>query len=173
MLQSHNRKTRCPLIMTQTNEHNAKKTFANELFIPEIIKMIDNGHTVTIGLRGYSMRPFLEDGRDKALLTKPGNIGIGDVVLAEIAPKRYALHRVVNISEDTVTLRGDGNLAVEKCRHADIHGFAIGFYRKGSKHMDSTSGIKWRTYSFIWTRLLPIRRYLLFAYRAINRLTAH
>lgn len=173
MPQGYNRKKRSALIMTQTNEQYAKKTFANELFIPEVIKMIDNGHTVTIGLRGYSMRPFLEDRRDKALLTKPEKISIGDVVLAEIAPKKYALHRVVDISEDMIMLRGDGNLAVEKCRPSDIHGYAIGFYRKGSKRMDYTSGIKWRTYSFIWTRLLPIRKYLLFAYRVILRMKTH
>ena len=41
--------------------------FANAVLLPEIVKMLDEGHTVTLRLRGYSMRPFLEDNRDKAL----------------------------------------------------------------------------------------------------------
>ena len=151
--------------MTHTTDDVKKKEFANELLIPEIIRMINDGHTVTLGLRGYSMRPFLEDRRDKALLSKPGKISVGDVVLAEIAPKRYALHRIIRIQGDNITLRGDGNLNVERCRRADVHGIAEGFYRKGSTRLDSTSGRKWRVYSYVWTRLFPVRRYLLFAYR--------
>lgn len=71
--------------MTQDNIEVKKKEFANEIIIPEIIAMLNSGHSVTLGLRGYSMRPFLEDRRDKALLRKPTAITVGDVVLAEIS----------------------------------------------------------------------------------------
>ena len=40
--------------------------FANAQLLPEIVKLLEEGHTVTLLLRGYSMRPFLEDNRDKA-----------------------------------------------------------------------------------------------------------
>jgi hypothetical protein len=33
--------------------------------------------------------------------------------------------------------------------------------------LDSTKGRKWRVYSYVWTRLFPIRRYLLAFYRRI------
>lgn len=156
--------------MTQDNIEVKKKEFANEIIIPEIIAMLNSGHSVTLGLRGYSMRPFLEDRRDKALLRKPTAITVGDVVLAEISPKRYVLHRIISINGDNITLRGDGNLNTEHCRHENIHGIAEGFYRKGRNKLDSTSSRKWKVYSMIWTRLLPIRRYLLFAYRKLWRL---
>ncbi len=136
---------------------------ANDILIPEVVRLIDEGHTVTLPLRGYSMRPFLEDERDKALLKKPADIKVGDPVLAETAPSHYVLHRIVDITGDKVTLRGDGNLGTEHCRLADIKATAIGFYRKGRDTLDSTSGLKWRVYSWWWTRLLPLRRYLLFA----------
>lgn len=42
--------------------------FANAKLLPEIIRLLEEGHSVTLQLRGYSMRPFLEDNRDKALL---------------------------------------------------------------------------------------------------------
>jgi hypothetical protein len=109
------------------------------------------------------MRPFLEDGRDKALLRKPASINVGDAVLAEIAPKRFVLHRIVDIQGDAVTLRGDGNIGVEHCTLSNVKATAIGFYRKGRSQLDSTSGRKWLLYSWLWTRLLPVRRYLLFA----------
>lgn len=141
--------------------------FANALLLPEIIKLLNEGHTVTLQLRGFSMRPFLEDNRDKALLTKAVNFQVGDAVLAEIGHKHYVLHRVVKISGDEVTLRGDGNLGVERCKKEDVKAFVIGFYRKGRKKLDKTNSMKWRFYSMVWMGLLPIRRYLLAAYRRI------
>ena len=135
----------------------------NAVLLPEVVRLLHEGHTVTLPLRGYSMRPFLEDGRDKALLSQPKAIEVGDAVLAEIAPGRYVLHRIVAINGPQVVLRGDGNLGTEHCRLGDIRATAIGFFRKGRQQPDSTSGMKWRIYSWLWTRLLPLRRYLLFA----------
>ena len=151
-------------------EGNAKRhvvEIANEILIPEIVKMLNEGHTVTLRLKGVSMRPFLEDGRDKALLTKPVNPKVGDPVLAEIEPKHFVIHRIIDIQGDDVTLRGDGNIGVEHCKLKDIQGAIIGFYRKGRDTLDRTDGRKWRIYSWLWTRLFPIRRYLLAFYRRI------
>lgn len=141
--------------------------FANAVLLPEIVKMLDEGHTVTLRLRGYSMRPFLEDNRDKALLTKAIDPKVGDPVLAEVGQKHFVLHRIVKIEGDAVTLRGDGNLGDEHCRLQDVKGAVIGFYRKGRTTLDRTDGRKWRTYSYIWMHLYPIRRWLLAFYRRI------
>ena len=136
--------------------------FANSVLLPEIVKLLEEGHTVT------SMRPFLEDGRDKALLVKAGgNPAVGAPVLAEIAPKHFVLHRIIDIQGDKITLMGDGNLSTEHCRASDIKADIIGFYRKGRKELDRTDGQKWKTYSKIWMALTPIRRYLLAFYRRI------
>ena len=140
---------------------------SNAEFLPEIVKLMDEGHTVTLRLRGFSMRPFLEDNRDKALMTKATNPKVGDPVLAEIEPKHFVLHRIIAIDGDNVTLRGDGNLGNEYCTLDDVKGAVIGFYRKGRTTLDRTDGWKWRTYSFFWTRLYPVRRYLLAFYRRI------
>ncbi len=141
---------------------------ANSELIPKVIELLNEGHTVTLPLKGRSMRPFLQDGRDKALLTKAKNIKRGDAVLAEIDNTRYVLHRIFKIDGDAVTLLGDGNLLPEHCTVKDVKGFVIGFYRKGSEKIDKTNGIKWTSYSFVWMLLLPIRRYLLAALRLIN-----
>ena len=141
--------------------------FTNAEFLPEIVKLLNEGHTVTLRLKGFSMRPFLEDGRDKALLVKPQHPQKGDPVLAEIAPGHFVLHRIIAINDKDVVLRGDGNLGVERCRPEDIRGGVKGFYRKGRDQLDATDGLKWKVYSWIWTRLFPIRRYLLAFYRRI------
>lgn len=138
---------------------------ANEVFIPEIVKMLEEGHTVTLRLRGYSMRPFLEDNRDKALLALATDPKVGDAVLAEVAPRRYVLHRIIGIVGQHVTLRGDGNTFEEHCQLSDVKGTVVGFYRKGRTKIDLTTGRKWKAYSYLWTRLYPIRRYLLFIHR--------
>ncbi len=143
--------------------------FQNEVLIPQIITLLDSGHTVTLMLRGISMRPFLEDNRDKALLKKAEKLKVGDVVLAEISAKRYVLHRITEIEGERVVLMGDGNLGTEQCQISDIHGYAVGFYRKGRNKMERTDSVKWKTYSFLWMHLRPIRRYLLFLYRITKR----
>lgn len=139
----------------------------NAKLIPQVISLLDEGHTVTLRLGGNSMRPFLEDGRDTGLLKKAERVKRCDVVLAEVSKKRYVLHRIIRIEGNSVTLRGDGNIGVEHCTLNDVKAVALGFYRKGSKHLDSTSGAKWRIYSFLWCSLFPIRRYLLAFYRRI------
>lgn len=141
--------------------------FPNAMLLPEIVRLLNEGHTVTLRLRGFSMRPFLEDSRDKALMTKAVNPKTGDPVLAEIAPGRFVLHRIIRIENDDVTLRGDGNMLTEHCHLEDIKASVIGFYRKGSDKLDRIDSWKWKTYSWIWTRLFPIRRYLLAVYRRI------
>lgn len=124
-------------------------------------------HTVTLRLHGISMRPFLEDNRDKALIKKATSPHVGDPVLAEITPRHYVLHRIIDIDNDNVTLRGDGNIGTEHCHLNDVKGAVIGFYRKGKTELDRTDGWKWKIYSSIWTRLFPLRRYLLAFYKRV------
>lgn len=143
----------------------------NAELIPVIVQQLEEGDTVTLPLRGRSMRPFLEDGRDKALLDKPkANPQVGDPVLAEIYPKHYVLHRIVKIEGDNVTLLGDGNLSPEHCKLSDIRASVTGFYRKGSNTLDRTDGEKWIKYSKVWMKLRPIRRWLLAIYRRLPSL---
>ena len=141
------------------------RMIANEVLLPQVVQMLQEGHTVTLPLRGRSMRPFLEDGRDKALLVAVKETPrVGDAVLAEISKGHFVLHRIVKIEGDRVTLRGDGNIGTEHCRMDDIRALATAFYRKGRNEADSVKGWKWHIYSGWWMRLLPVRRYLLFAF---------
>lgn len=141
----------------------------NEILIPQVAELVKKGHTVTLPLRGFSMRPYLEDQRDKALLTSvPLYLNVGDVILAQIAPKRYALHRIVEIKGDIITMYGDGNFSPEYIERQDVLALAIGFYRKGKDKLDTVEGMKYRIYWHLWIKLRPIRRYLLLAWKLMN-----
>jgi hypothetical protein len=93
---------------------------------------------------------------------------VGDVVLAAIGERVYALHRVIKIEDGIYTMRGDGNpLSMkEQFRQADIIGIAQAFIRKGK--VVSTAGFKWQAYSFAWKMLTPFRRILLAIYRRVR-----
>lgn len=153
--------------MPSNNSKITNIQIPNSVIIPQIIDLLNEGHTITIKLKGISMRPFLENDRDKALLTKATKVKEGDVVLAEIHEKVYVLHRIIKIDRENVTLQGDGNLNVEHCHMNDIHGIAIGFYRKGNHNLDKTDGIKWKIYSLFWTKTIPMRRYFLAFHRKL------
>ena len=149
------------------NSASKEVQFENAKFLPEVVKMINEGHTVTIRVKGFSMRPFLENNGDKALLKQVKNPKVGDPVMAEITPGHFVLHRIIAMNDERVVLRGDGNLTTETCRPQDIVAEVEGFYRKGRTTLDRIDGRKWRIYSFIWEHLYPIRRYLLAFYRRI------
>lgn len=148
---------------------NQNMAIANAVLLPEVVRLIDAGHTVTLPLKGNSMRPFLCHMRDKALLTSIDEVRVGYPVLAEVSPSHFVLHRVVAIDGDKVTLRGDGNLGEEHCRLSDVKALAKAFYRKGREVPDYITDRKWRIYSFVWMRLLPIRRYLLLIHHMFFR----
>lgn len=114
------------------------------------------------------MRPFLENERDvvKVEQVTPQLIKKGDVVLAEVEPQIYVLHRVADRTDNQLTLRGDGNpYGVEHCADTDVVGIITAFYRKGRPTPDLTTGLKWRIYSMLWPANSFVRRVLLKAYR--------
>ena len=147
-----------------------QKTVNNHLFMQDITRMFreEGKKSVTFIVRGFSMRPFLENGRDKVILTPPREPKIGDVVLAEVREQTYALHRVIEIADGKYTMQGDGNplWMTEDFTQEKIIGIAAGFIRKGK--VVSTGSRKWRCYSAVWNALKPFRRILLAIYRRIK-----
>lgn len=141
----------------------------NAIFFDKVNSILKEGkeRSVTFTVRGYSMRPFLEHERDKVILTAPLPPKVGQVILAEIQEKVYALHRIIKIKGETITMRGDGNfLSSKEVFTADkIIGTAEAFIVKG-KYI-STASRRWRCYSAVWNILKPFRRVLLAIYRRI------
>ena len=55
----------------------------NDILIPQIKRVIDEGKSVTFLVKGYSMRLFLDNNRDKVILApcEKDKVKPGDVVL--------------------------------------------------------------------------------------------
>lgn len=139
----------------------------DDRMLPLVCEYVSSGKTVVLPLRGYSMRPYLEDNRAKALLAPvPDTLRIGDVILAHLRnTSGYALHRITHIDGDTIVMCGDGNLTPEVIQRSDVKAIAIGFYRNGSTKLDSVESKRYILYWKTWLLLRPIRRYLLFIWR--------
>lgn len=153
------------------------KFLKNEEFLPHVIELANLGHDVTIPLRGFSMRPFLEDGRDRAVLKKiDRSLKVGDVVLTELWPGHYALHRLIHVSETHIQMLGDGNLNPDPVVPIEqVKVLVKGFYRKGSDRFESVEGRKFKCYSKVWTKFSARqKRYLLAIWRRIpSRIRNH
>lgn len=140
----------------------------NEILVAEIKRTLSEGHTATFRVKGQSMRPFLENLRDVVKIERvmPELVRVNDVVLAEIAPKTYVLHRVISRVDNQLTLKGDGNVVgVEHCCDKDVIGIATAFYRKGKTSPDLVTSLKWRVSTRVWLSFTPLRRILLAIYR--------
>ena len=154
-------------MMGPTVKQTGTMELPNEAFLKEVCGLIAEGHDVTLRVRGVSMRPFLEDRRDKVVLTNPETVKVGDVVLAEISPGRYVYHRIVDITESGVTLKGDGNVyGTEHCRIENVVASTKQLVRKD--HSYSPDGWIWRCYSALWPDNAFVRRVLLKLYRLLG-----
>ena len=143
-----------------------RREIPNRILLGMARDMIREGHTATIAVKGYSMRPFLEHERDRVILDAPTDLKVGDAVLAEITPDHYVLHRIIAIEGEQVTLMGDGNVrGTESCRLSDVAGIVTHYLRPGRTLLASDPTLQRRIR--LWRRLLPIRRYLLFVYKTI------
>ena len=119
------------------HHHSPKMEIPNHILLGSARDAIKDGHTVTISVKGWSMRPFLEHLRDKVVLDNPQGAKIGDAVLAEISSGHFVLHRIIDIKHtqedcqlDEITLMGDGNIhGTEQCLRKDICGIVTHYIR--------------------------------------------
>ena len=123
-----------------------KKSIPNEILLPEVARLIKEGHTVTITVRGNSMNPFLVDRRD---LTE-----------------RIVFHRIIRRNGNILILQGDGNLAqTEETDIGRVMGVMTEAMRKDKRY--TADGKVWKLYSYWWMKLNPARRWLLALFRRI------
>ena len=131
----------------------------NEIFIPEIARLVAEGKQVVFTPTGVSMRPYIEGGVDSVTLVRADDLQVGDIVLAEVAPQHYVLHRIYALQGDTVTLMGDGNLqGNEHCTRSNV-------LAKVSAIRSPKGRTKPLTRAWLWRHILRTRRLWLKIYR--------
>lgn len=140
----------------------------NDILIPEIAHLIQEGKEVRFTPSGVSMRPFIEGDKDSVILSPLSRAPQkGDILLAQVGTlcgkQTYVLHRLVRIEQNNgeplYILMGDGNLAgTESCTRADIIG-------RVSRIENPAGRRKPLTRARLWYLLRPCRSFLLKIYR--------
>ena len=134
----------------------------------EIRQLVAEGISTTITVKGNSMNPFIVDGRDRITLGpfKDNELRRGCVALVRDIRGEYLVHRVIARDGDMVTLLGDGNVrGTEKAHVSDVIALMRSVERKG--RTVSVEGFVWRSYSWLWMLLEPVRRWPLALWRKL------
>lgn len=138
------------------------------LMMEEVRRLIAEGKTVSITVKGNSMNPFIVHLRDRMTLGpwKDQDIRKGTVALVKDCRGNYVIHRIIRRDEKTVTLLGDGNLGqYETASFDNIIAIMYSIDRKGRTW--SRDSFIWRVYSWLWMLLTPVRRYPLAIWRRL------
>lgn len=136
----------------------------------QIRTLISEGKTVSLTVKGNSMNPFMVHLRDQITLGpwKDEDIKSGTVALVKDMRGNYLIHRIIHRDSNTVTLLGDGNICMtETATFDNIIGIMYSITRKGRNW--TSDSLPWRTYSWLWKVLTPLRRYPLGIWRRLNR----
>ena len=139
------------------------------VMMEQIRELIAEGKSVTLTVKGNSMNPFMVHLRDQITLCpwKDEDIKAGTVALVKDVRGNYLIHRIISRNNDTVTLLGDGNLNMtETATFENIIAIMQSITRKG--RVISADSFCWKSYSWFWALLTPIRRLPLGAWRKLN-----
>lgn len=144
---------------------------ANHILFKEVETALRNGKSVKIRTVGTSMRPFLTEDRDVVIIIpythQTMRLYRGDIVLFKIQ-NSYLLHRVISIKGDHITLCGDNVYhSTENIFTENIIGILHSIIRHSGR-ITFCKSLIWRTKSFVWISLFPIRRFLLCIYRIMQ-----
>ncbi len=119
----------------------------NDILIPEVRRLLDEGDEVVLKTKGGSMLPAIVGDRDSVRLVKASfdEVQEGDVVLAEVEGMRYVLHRVIRKCGGQLVLRGDGNLtATEVCLPDNLIGVVTAVITPSGKEKKPGKACFWR-----------------------------
>ena len=133
----------------------------DEQIIQEAVSLVQDGVSVTFPVKGRSMLPFIFGGRESVILQKPGSLQRGQVVLAQVGPDRYVVHRIIKIEPDRITLMGDGNICgTESCTPSNVLAIATHVVdEKGKRRSLESKGQMFK--AKVWFRIRPLRRIIL------------
>jgi len=135
-----------------------KRSLSNRLLFSEARDQLLAGRAVTVRVMGQSMLPFFRSGSRITLRPlRDGDLRRGHVVLGQTDSGHFVVHRILHVSEECVTLLGDGNtVGTETVSRERV----FGIVDCGRVHL-------WLAER--WMRMRRLRRYPLAVLRRICR----
>ena len=131
------------------------RTIANRELFAIVRDTLLEGSTVRVAVKGQSMLPFFRSGSTITLRPiNEGDIRKYNVVMAD-AGNAFVVHRIIEVSEEYVTLLGDGNyLGTERVTRDKIYGVVD----CSALHL---------FFAKIWLWMRPVRRFPLAIFRRV------
>lgn len=132
---------------------------SNELFFAEVEQLISQGESITITIKGNSMRPWLQNSKHKVIVKPLADsiLQCGDIALFRYKGK-HILHRVVKIENDKITFSGDGNIGIkEQASKDDVIALVESIITPSGRVIECNSN-EWKTKSKLWLALPQFAR---------------
>ena len=112
--------------------------------MPLVIEQLEKGQTVSLTVKGVSMHPFLENGRDSIIMTAVGDRTprVGDLYMFRRADGSYAMHRIYAVNDDgSLEFVGDNQLLLERVEQNALVAYVSKVVRNG-KTIDCDKGYR-------------------------------
>ncbi len=146
------------------NDNISRKSIQD--LAPVIYEIVSAGGCVKLEVKGISMMPMLRNERDCVLLKKAENLFLYDVVLFRKANGKIALHRIVEINEDTYTIIGDNQYKFDRnIKRENIIAKAVEVHRDSKCIGEVTI----RNFGFFWYSTYPLRNFFRRSFSWIKR----
>ena len=128
-----------------------------EKYLDAVCRMIEEGReNVPVPVKGVSMRPFLCSGDFAYLVSLPGKIKKGDILLFQRENNQYVLHRVYKLRKDgSFLLLGDSQLQAEPVKKSQLRA-KVSFVRCGGQDCRPGS-FRWWFFADPWRVFAPWR----------------
>jgi hypothetical protein len=140
----------------------------NNAALPLIKELLSSNKTVTIPVKGTSMRPFYVDSQTQVTLSLPlSTFRRLDVVLFERENGQMVLHRIVKMSRDTLIIQGDALRNSEIVKPSQVVGVVLRHERRGKIH--SERSFWYLTIVRVWVLFAFLRRPMLGVLRRLGR----
>lgn len=140
-------------------------------YLPVLVDLMEQGHTVSLTITGNSMSPFLVHGRDRICFRKPaGPLKRGDMAFFRRRNGAYVMHRVCRVDPaGNYYLVGDGQQDIEgPVAPEQVLGVVTRVCRKGT--WLGPEDFWWRFFAGPWLWLRPLRPLLCRAYGPISHI---
>ena len=140
-------------------------------YLPVLVDLMEQGHTVSLTITGNSMSPFLVHGRDRICFRKPaGPLKRGDMAFFRRRNGAYVMHRVCRVDPaGNYYLVGGGQQDIEgPVAPEQVLGVVTRVCRKGT--WLGPEDFWWRFFAGPWLWLRPLRPLLCRAYGRISHI---
>lgn len=130
-----------------------KEVIDNDAFFEVVQAELKSNKVVSFKVKGTSMNPFYTDSETIVFVETPTTLNKYDVVLAHYQGM-VILHRIIKVSGNKYTLRGDSTFRKEVVTKNDIFGKVIKHHNQKDILENS---INYRFKVFLWTHN-PLRK---------------